>query len=191
MVAVRKTSRREHDTPKKARFWALVEDAGWSGRMAAKKVKVDHSTASRWLKQASERRTGKFRPGRPNVLTEAQLDRIEKWFEGYYEHRIMNLQDIIQEFDLRCSPSTLLRALHKRGFHTHTPELKEWLSPKVKEQRLAFALQYRGKKKYFWRKGIFTDESTFNTRILRRLKVWRKKGDRHRLDCVQFKFHQG
>ena len=91
MVAVRKTDRREHDTPKKARFRALVEDAGWSGRKAATKVKVNQSTASRWLKQASERRTGKFQPGRPKILTKAQLDRIEKWFDGYYEHRIMSL----------------------------------------------------------------------------------------------------
>jgi transposase len=100
MVAVRKTDRREHDTPKKARFRAWVEDAGWSGRKAATKVKANQSTASRWLKQTSERRTGKFQPGRPKILSKAQLDRIEKWFDGYYEHRIMSLYDIIQEFEL-------------------------------------------------------------------------------------------
>jgi hypothetical protein len=32
----------------------------------------------RSINPASERRTGKFRPGRPKILTEAQLDRIEK-----------------------------------------------------------------------------------------------------------------
>jgi transposase len=149
MVAVRKTDRREHDTPKKARFRALVEDAGWSGLKAATKVKANQSTASRWLKQASERRTGKFQPGRPKILTKAQLDRIEKWFDGYYEHRIMSLYDIIQDsrVRVRCSPSTLLRALQKRRFHTHAPELEEWLSPKNKEQRPEFALKHR--RKYF------------------------------------------
>lgn len=85
------------------------------------------------IKQDSERRTGKFRPGRPKKLTEAQLDRIEKWFDSYYEHRIISLQDIIQKFALECSPSALLGTLHKRGFHTHTPGLKKWLSPKNKE----------------------------------------------------------
>lgn len=73
----------------------------------------------------------------------------------------------------------------------HTPEMKEWLSPTVKAQRFAFAKLYKGKKKQFWRQGIYTDKSTFNTRILRRLKLWRKKGQRHRLDCMQFKFHSG
>jgi Transposase len=112
--------------------------------------------------KVSGRRTGKFRPGRPKILTVAQLDCIEKWFTGYYKHRIMSLQDIIRQFDLRCSPSTLLRALHKRGFHTHTPELKEWLSPKINEQRLGFALQHRGKTKKFWRK-VSTPTSQLST----------------------------
>jgi hypothetical protein len=65
------------------------------------------------------------------------------------------------------------------------------LSPKVKEERLKFATRLAKKPKTFWRKGIYTDESTFNTRILRRLKVWRKQGERQRLDCIQFKFHSG
>jgi transposase len=107
-----------------------------------------------------------MRSGRPKVITEAQLDVIEKWFTGFYEHRIMSVQDIIKEFELSCSPLTLLRALHKRGFYTHTPEMKEWLSPKVKEEQLKFATTMVKKPKTFWRKGIYTDESTFNTQIL-------------------------
>ena len=125
MGAVCKTSRREHETPKKARFRALVEDAGWTQEQAATKVKVPQPTATRWLKQASERRTGKFRPGRPKILTPAILDRIETWFTGHYNHRILSLTDIIKEFELNCSPATLQRALDKHGFYKHIPELKE------------------------------------------------------------------
>jgi hypothetical protein len=83
----------------------------------------------------------------------------------------MSLTNIIQEFELNCSLATLQRALEKRGFHKHTLELREWLLPKVKNQRLEFATKCQQKKKQFWQKDGFTDKSTFNTRILRRLKV--------------------
>lgn len=107
MGAIRKTTRREHNTLKKARFRALVKDAGWTQEDAAAKVKVPQPTATRWLKQVSERRTSKFRPGRPKILTPAMLDRIEIWFTGHYDHRVMSLHDIIREFELNCSPSAL------------------------------------------------------------------------------------
>jgi len=40
MGAIRKTTRRKHNTPKKARFQALVEDAGWSQGDAAATVRL-------------------------------------------------------------------------------------------------------------------------------------------------------
>jgi transposase len=187
MGRVPKTDRIEFATPKKARFRALVKDTGWSQSSAAIKVGISQATGSRWLRQAEERRTGRSRTGRPRKLTPQILEEIDKWFTGHYDHRIQSLQDIIKD----CSPATLWRALNKQGFHKHTPELKVWIGPKAREQRLEFALKHQNKSKSYWRKGLYTDESTFNTRILRRLKVWRKKGERQRLDCIQFKFHQG
>ncbi len=46
MGVVHKTTHREHDTPKKARFHALVEDARWTQEAAAAKVKVPQSTTT-------------------------------------------------------------------------------------------------------------------------------------------------
>jgi hypothetical protein len=112
------------------------------------------------------------------MINKKTLDKIKKWFEGFYDHRIQNLTDIINHFNLECSPTTLRRALEKRGFHKHTPEIKEWIPPKTKDERLAFARKHKKKTKMYWRRGIYTDESTFNTRILRRLKIWRKRGER-------------
>jgi transposase len=134
---------------KKLDFGLWLRMQGGHRRMQLLKLKVPQPTATRWLKQVSERRTGKFRPGRPKILTLAILDRIENWFTGHYNHRILSLTDIIQEFELNCSLATLQRALDKRGFHKHTPELKEWLSPKVKDQRLEFATKYQQKGKQF------------------------------------------
>ena len=172
MGCAHKTNRIEYATPKKARlFRALVESVGWSQTRAALEVGVSQATGSRWLKQSQERRTGRYRSGRPRKLDTTALAKIEEWFTGHYNHRIQSLQDIIQYFDLYCSPSTLRRALNKRGFHKHTPELNEWIPPKAKAERLEFALLHKKKTKAYWRKGIYTDESTFNTRILRRQKL--------------------
>jgi transposase len=191
MARIRKSDRIEWPTPKKARFRALVELANWSTRRAASEVGVPQSTAVKWLRTVGDRRTGRLRPGRPCKITPEVLEAIDKWFPGYYDHRRLNLAEIIKEFKLDCSIWTLYRALLKVGYHLHIPEVKEYLSPKNKKERLDFALKHEKKSKYWWRRGIYTDESSFNSRMMRRLKIWRKRGERFRLDCIQFRFHSG
>jgi transposase len=115
---------------------------------------VPQSTAIRWLKQVDKYRTGKFREGRPCLINEKTLDKIEKWFTGYYKYRIQGLDDIIQHFNLDISPAILQRVLDRRGFHKYIPEMKEWIPPKARKERLSFARKYKNKKKPFWRKGI-------------------------------------
>jgi hypothetical protein len=58
---------------------------GGRKRLQLPRFKIPQSTGTWWLKQVFERRAGKFRPGRPKVLTPATLDRIEAWFTGYYD----------------------------------------------------------------------------------------------------------
>jgi hypothetical protein len=48
MGYVRKTLRKEHETPKRARFRCLVEQR-FSQAEAARRVKVDRTTALKWL----------------------------------------------------------------------------------------------------------------------------------------------
>src|SRR5258708_709769 len=104
MGRVPKTSRMEYTTPKKARFRALVESAGWSQTRAAHEVGISQPTGSRWLKETQERCTG--RPGRPRKLDDSTFKKISDWFTGYYKHRVQSLQDIINHFELDCTPST-------------------------------------------------------------------------------------
>jgi transposase len=157
--------RKEWSTPKKARFRALVEDAGWSCRAAASKLGIPKSTAHAWLRQEDERRTGKYRPGRPRAITPEQINAIEKWFPGYYQHRAASLDEIIQVFNLNCHPATLHRELDKIGIYLHILETKPWVSEKNKAKRLEFAKKYRKRPKSFWQQEVYTDESTCNTQI--------------------------
>ena len=88
MGYVRKTIRREHETPKRARFRCLVEQ-GVSQAEAARRVKVDRSTARKWLSQA-DRRNPK-RTGRPYIIPDKKVEEIIEWMTGHFDRRAMPL----------------------------------------------------------------------------------------------------
>lgn len=66
-----------------------------------------------------------------------------------------------------------------------------FLSQKTKAHCLQFAQRYRNEPKSFWRRDIYTDESSFSTRSYRRRRVWRKEGERYSPDCIQWTFSSG
>lgn len=75
MRYVRKTlrrRRREHETPKRARFRCLVEQ-GVSQVEADRRVRVDRSTARKWLRQADRRSKG-ARTGRPRIIPDEKVE---------------------------------------------------------------------------------------------------------------------
>jgi len=41
----------------------------------------------------------------------------------------------------------------------------------------------------YWRRGIYTDETITRTNLRRRVKVLRRRGERRRLDYIQFTFN--
>lgn len=164
MTRQRKTQRREHGTPKRARFRALIE-AGFSQRKAAKKVGVKRSTAQGWLRpdQGDRRRR---RLGRPSILTDDDIKRVIELFDGSYFHRTQDLRDLAKEAGITCSNTTLWRALRRKGYRRRIPYLSPFLSKAIKARRLKFAQQYRKKPRSFWRRGIYTDELSFPIRII-------------------------
>ena len=87
--------------------------------------------------------------------------------------------------------ATLSRALHKWGYQKPIPYTSPFLSRASKVARLKFAQQYQRKTNTFWRQGIYTDESSFSTRTLRRQRVWRQENERYNPDCIQWTFHSG
>lgn len=182
--------RKEWDTPSRCHFHALVKSAGWSIRRAAKEVGVPRSTAQKWLYDDTGRRTGVDRPGRPKVITDEQEIAIKNFF-SCYSHRVLQLDQMVEALGLSCSEKTLSRKLHELGYHRHVPETKPFISPINKLKRIAFAREHVNKPNWFWRHGVYTDECTASSQLKRRQLVWRQRGERHRLDCVQFTFHSG
>lgn len=182
--------RHEFDTPRKSRFFGLVEQ-GYSKRQAARKLEIPHNTAIRWT---NERRTRpkSIKLGRPRLITDEHVNQMITWITGHYDRRILPLHLIAQEAcGIKASYATLVRAFARWGYHYHTPDSKPFLTKAQKLARLAFAVSYWHKSAEWWQKGIYTDETIVRTNLRRRVKVLRKRGERRRIDCIQFTFNSG
>jgi transposase len=186
--------RHEWNTPKKARFKALVQNAKYSERAAAAEVDIPRSTAQRWLKQLDDRRTrpSSQKLGRPPTINDEHINQMINWITGHYDRRILPLKTIAREAcGVNASYSALSRAWKKWGYYYHTPDSKPFLSTAQKLARYTFAIKHWDRPVEYWRRGIYTDETIVRTNLRRRLKVLRKRGERRRLDYIQFTFNSG
>ena len=187
----RKTARKEHETPRRVRFRCLVEQ-GYSQSEAAELAKIPRTTAIKWLKQRpSDRRTGKERTGRPPLISDEKVEEIIKWMTGHFDRRALPLQEIARIHGIKASDNTILAAFARHGYHYHVPDCKPFLSQATQLKRYTFSIANWDRPKEYWRKGLYYDETTIQSYMRRRLKILRKRGERRRLDCIQFKFTSG
>jgi len=114
-----------------------------------------------------------------------------EWITGHFDRRALPLQDIAKAHGIQACDDTILAAFARHGYHYHIPDCKPFLSKTAKMKRWTFSLQHWDKPVFWWRRGFYTDESTVKTNMYRRQKILRKRGERQRLDCLQFKFTSG
>ncbi|PQE05391.1 Transposable element Tc3 transposase protein [Rutstroemia sp. NJR-2017a BBW] len=191
--------RPEYKTPKKSRFFYLLE-RGQTPSAAAKELEIDRTTALRWTRRydpteperTTRRRLATKKLGRPFIIKDEHINQMIQWITGHYDRRILSLETIAQEAcGIKAKYSTLLRAWHRWGYHYHTPDSKPFLSIAQKLARFIFAVKHWDQAVEYWRKGIYTDETIARTNLRRRVKVLRKRGERKHLDCIQFTFNSG
>jgi hypothetical protein len=103
----------------------------------------------------------------------------------------MPLQEIAWLHGIRASDNTILAALTHHGYHHHIPDCKPFLSEATKLKRWIFSIANWDRPKEYWRKGLYYDETTIQSNMRRRIKILRKRGERRRLDYIQFKFTSG
>jgi transposase len=175
------------DTPRRVRFKTLIEN-GYYQSHAAEKLQVPRSTARYWLKRPD--RVHKP-PGALPKISDRKIQEIIDWFTGHHNRRISCLKAIREQFNLDCCNNTLLAAFARKGYHYHTPDCKPFLSKANKLERFAFSIANWDRGVDYWRKGFYTDETITRTDLLRRQCLLRKRGERRKLDCIQFTFHSG
>jgi transposase len=128
---VRKTLRKEHDTPKRSRFRCLLEQ-GYSQRDTARWLDLTRGTASKWV---SDRRTGKGRTSRPPIISDEKVEEIAQWMTGHFDRRALPLQEIARAHGIKASNNTILATFARRGYHYYIPDYKPFLSEATKRKR--------------------------------------------------------
>ncbi|PQE33936.1 transposable element tc1 protein [Rutstroemia sp. NJR-2017a WRK4] len=189
----------QYRTPTKSRFFYLLE-RGQTAPAAAKELGIDRTTAWRWTKRfcpseperTTRRRLATKKLGRLYTIIDEHINQMIQWITGHYDRRILSLEMIVQEAcGIKATYHTLLRAWQRWGYHYHPPDSKPFLSAAQKLARYTFAVKHWDRPAGYWRKGIYTDETVARTNLRRRVKVLRKRGERRRLDCIQFTFNSG
>lgn len=123
--------RHEWNTPKKSRYWGLVEK-GYSQRHAAQELEIKWGTALKW-KEGSDRRTrltSAKQLGRPRTITDEYISQMITWITGHYDRRILLLTTIAREaYGIKNALyRTLIRAQARWGYYQHLPDSKTYLT---------------------------------------------------------------
>ena len=175
------------DTPRRVQFKTLIKKS-YSQSHAAEKLQVPRSTARYWLKRPDRVQKP---PGALPKISDRKIQEIIDWFTDHYDRRISCLKAIREQFDLDCCNNTLLAAFARKGYHYHTPDCKPFLLKANKLKRFTFSIANWDRGVDYWRKGFYTNETITRTDLLRRQYLLRKRGERRRLDCIQFTIHSG
>jgi len=96
--------RPEYKTPKKSRFFYLLEQ-GKNIPATARELKVNLSTAWRWTRRfytdepkCTTRKRLAVKPlGRPHIVTDEHIKQMIQWITGHYDRRILPLETITKK----------------------------------------------------------------------------------------------
>ena len=142
MARKRKTARKEHTTPRRVRFICLVED-GYNHSEAARRAKVNRTTALEWLKRDSDRRTRPLaHTNRPPIISDEKVQEMIMWMTGHFDRRALSLQEIAKAHGIEACDNTILAAFERFGYHYHMPNCKPFLSKATKLKHWIFSIQH-------------------------------------------------
>ena len=106
------------------------------------RYKLGKSTICRILNYDQPERTRPTRTGRPQLLSDAQVDTIIEYCSENWEQRIMDYDILCEELKLPCTPSTLRQRLHQHGYYRCTACQKPYLTIAQVTTRLLWAITH-------------------------------------------------
>ncbi|KAH9373078.1 hypothetical protein HPB48_005442 [Haemaphysalis longicornis] len=115
------------------------------------------------------------RPPPPRVTTEDEDACI---IASVVQDPFQSARAIRHTLDLDVSDSTVRRRLRSAGLRSRIASQKPLLTTSNKNARLHFATQHASWRTEDWGRVIFSDESTFCTRLDQSVRVWRLQGFR-------------
>jgi len=123
-----------------------------------------------------------LRSGRPSILTERDKNHLER---AVKLNRFTPLRHIASQLPLNASIDTCRNALKERGMNQYEAAKKPYLRPENVRKRKDWCKDIGSWPDEEWNKVIWTDESSLELGLSsRKVKVWRKKGERYKADCL-------
>jgi transposase len=153
--------------------------------------KMSRTTILQILAYNKPERARKTQTGRPQYLTDKQVDEIIEHLSEKWENRVLDYTHLHDELGLECGVSTLRHRLHQRGYYRCTTCQKPYLTVAQVIASLLWAIAH-----IFWQiewlKVLWSNEVIFlvGGRIVKE-KITRNKKERYCLTCIQHQFHQG
>jgi transposase len=114
-----------------------------------------HGIVTRYRVQKSGRSLP--RSGRPRILTESHIQRVLRLID---QDPFISAKEIHEKVRLPCSERTILRELIRLGIQHYKAIRRPKLTEEHAEKRLQFARKYVDKPLAWWKRVIFSDEST-------------------------------
>lgn len=187
MVKVRPT---DWTPRKRSEVLGLSRGQRHSIRQIAKITLVPKSTVADIIKRDNPNH--KVKCGRPKVLSDRDMRRIDLYIKRDKETRRQTAKAIIHTLGLECSVQTFVRATKKLGYRRCAARRRPLLKKIDYKRRLQFAKEHKDWTVDDWKRVIFTDESIFKVGMERLsvTYVWRKRGEEFHRDCVEPKIKQ-
>ena len=140
----------------------------------------------------SDRTGGYKHSGRPFLLSEAQVDKLEDKVHGTFAKREVTWKELGEHCGFQISGRSIQRAMEARGYKKCTACQKPWLTELAIKQRVCFSgPEAQGGTLEWelvnWDCVLWSDECTFQLGRHRKAKFIRKPDERYCLDCIQFR----
>ena len=122
-------------------------------------------------------------PGPSYLLDEDTIRRITRYIDLNWHTACKPWEELLRDFGLRCSVSTLKRALHRAGYGRYIAARAPLRTRKQRLRRTQWAAQHR---RDDWTRVLFSDECTFELDLRVKQRVIRKRGARHEPSKIQW-----
>jgi len=158
----------------------------------AEALECDERTVERWITRFNNTLsvTALPRPGGPRKTSRDQdIDIVADIKVRTNNNQFKTAVDILNNSGLEVTAQTIRNRLRENGIRNFMAARKERVTAQHKQQRLAFAQQYRNFAG--WERTIFSDESTFVTGNPHMHKVWREFGTRYEESNIQIVQNSG
>lgn len=134
--------------------------------------------------RSDARATPKKRPGRPPVLTQAQVEELVEFVYASSTNRRMSFEKLAEVLDFGVKKQAIRAALLREGFHRRIAMRKPPISERNQQKRLQWAHEHIGWTIDQWNTILWTDETWITAGRHTRTWVTRRVGEEWDPTCI-------